>query len=50
MGGVVEAAVCGLVSQVIGYFVLLPLGLILAGYLLFILTETLRELCRQRRK
>lgn len=50
MGGIVEAAFWSIAGRLVICFVLLPAGLILLGYLIFIFGATLYELWKQRRK
>lgn len=50
MGAIVEAAFCRGICLLMLYCVLLPLGLILLGYLGVIFVETIWELWRWRRK
>lgn len=47
MGSIVEAAVCGMVGKVIGFLVLLPMGLLFLGYLTYIAVSVFKELRRK---
>lgn len=44
MGSIVEAALYSLAGKFIIYFVLLPVGLIFAGYLIFIIAGVVHEI------
>lgn len=44
MGAIVEAAVCRSIGGFFALFVLLPAGVILLGYLIYIVVMTVREL------
>lgn len=50
MGGIAEAAFNGAISNIILFCVMLPLGLILLGYLGFIVIETFREVWKWKKK
>lgn len=47
VGSIVEAAVCGMVGKVIGFLVLLPMGLLFLGYLTYIAMSVFKELRRK---
>ena len=49
MGSIAEAALYGLAGKFILYFVLLPVGLIFAGYLIFIIVGVIHELKRDEK-
>ena len=44
IGGIVENAVYGIIGRAVLLFVILPAGIILIGYIIFIVTQTIREL------
>lgn len=44
MGSIVAAALYTLMGQIITYFVLFPIGLIFAGYMIFIVVGIIHEL------
>ena len=44
MGSIVESALYTFIGQIITYFVLLPIGLIFAGYVIFIVVGIIHEL------
>lgn len=47
MGGIVENAVYGMIGRAVLLFVILPAGVILIGYFIFILIEVIKELCKR---
>lgn len=44
MGSIVEAAIYGVVGKIILFFIIVPIGIIFLGYVIYIIVEVIKEI------
>lgn len=50
MGAIVEAAVCGAVGKAVLFLVILPMGVLFLGHLVYIVAGSFKELRKSRKE